>query len=602
MDRGVVENEVYRWSSRSCPTHVILGSIPVSIPPPSNLFQLPQDNPSPCIFPCCLCPFRTASAMDPNAPSTIPPLTVSAVLDQQGRKGLGLTPSLIKLYLVLAPATLVVCATNGYDGSVVSGLQAIDAWEEQFNTPSSYLLGITSAAYALGAIASTPFSSVISDRYGRRWAVFVGSIIMLAGVAVTTAANTIGVFIGGRVVIGFGISLALAAAPVLISELAHPRHRVFFTALYNSSFAFGSIIAAWVAYGSYHIPNSWAWRLPALLQAGPALIQTCAIFMLDESPRWLCYKDRADEAFAILVKHHGGGDRDDPLVLAQFHEMTEALRIEKENRHNSFRLLFETKANRWRLFILVSLAVFGQWSGTGLIGYYTAKILTSIGITGERDQTRLNGIITTCSWISAVAAVILSTKVPRRFLFVYMGIFMWLAFSGFTVALAVYQTQGTVASSRAALGFIFIVNAAYNLCITPNIYMYSTEIMPYRLRQMGVSISVFSTKSSLFLNQFVNPIGLSSLGWKYYIVYVVWIACEVLIMYFVYPETQGRSLEMVAEVFGDHVLDDAEDKILGPSDASQLERGRNNSGANKNAAAYSEMVENTDRVERAGDS
>ena len=47
--------------------------------------------------------------------------------------------------------------------------------------------------------------------------------------------QTLGVFIGGRVVIGFGISFALAAAPVLLSELAHPRHRVFFVAMFNCS-------------------------------------------------------------------------------------------------------------------------------------------------------------------------------------------------------------------------------------------------------------------------------------------------------------------------------------------------------------------------------
>jgi hypothetical protein len=41
-------------------------------------------------------------------------------------------------------------------------------------------------------------------------------------------------FVGARIVVGFGITLALAPGPVLISELAHPKDRVVFTAMYNT--------------------------------------------------------------------------------------------------------------------------------------------------------------------------------------------------------------------------------------------------------------------------------------------------------------------------------------------------------------------------------
>ncbi len=533
--------------------------------------------------------------MDPMVPSTIPALTVSEVLAQQDKSGLGLTPALIKLYLILTPATLVVCATNGFDGSVLTGLQGIDEWKNQFGNPDGALLGITSAAYALGAIASTPFSAVISDRFGRRWSIFIGSLIMMVGVIVQCASSAIGQFIAGRVVIGFGISLALAAAPVLISELAHPRHRVFFVAMYNCSFALGSVLAAWVAFGSVHLNGPWAWRLPTLFQAGPALVQTTAIWFLDESPRWLCYKDRGDEAFAILVKHHGEGDPNHPMPIAEYHEMCEALRQEKEVSHRGLRLFMETPANRKRLFILVSLAVFGQWSGTGLISYYFTKILTSIGITGQQEQTRLNGIVTTVNYITSIMAVIFATKVGRRVLFVGGGIFMWLSAIGFTTAIAVYTEHGTVASSRASLALVFIYNTAYNFCLIPTLYLYSTEILPYRLRAMGLSISVFSTKASLFFNQFVNPIGMTSLGWKYYLVYVVWVAVEVLVMYFVYPETRGHSLETMPEVFGEHVLDGAENKILSHDAADLVEVGNGDKDINK-ATAYTEQVERSART------
>ena len=270
---------------------------------------------------------------------------------------------------------------------------------------------------------------------------------MMMGVVLQCASSHIGLFIGGRVVVGFGISLALAAAPVLISELAHPRHRVF-TAMYNCSFSLGSVLAAWVTYGSVSIPSAWAWRLPTLFQAASALIQTSAIWFLDESPRWLCYKDRGEEAFAILVKHHGEGDPSHPLPIAEYHEMCVALQQEKEETHKGLRLFIQSPENRKLLFILVSLAVFGQWSGLGLVSYYLTKILTSIGITGQEEQTCLNGIVTTISFVTSVMAVLLATKVGRRVLFVYGGIFMWLSFVGFTTSLAVYAEKGGAGASR----------------------------------------------------------------------------------------------------------------------------------------------------------
>lgn len=41
---------------------------------------------------------------------------------------------------------------------------------------------------------------------------------------------------------------------------------------------------------------------------------------------------------------------------------------------------------------------------------------------------------------------------------------------------------------------------------------------------------------------------MDAIGWKYYIVYVVWLAIETSTIYFVYPETKMESLEEVAIV------------------------------------------------------
>jgi MFS family permease len=62
---------------------------------------------------------------------------------------------------------------------------------------------------------------------------------MLIGVAIQTAAQNVGMFVGCRFLLGFGLAIAGVAAPILITELAFPTHRAGVTSLYNSSWYLG---------------------------------------------------------------------------------------------------------------------------------------------------------------------------------------------------------------------------------------------------------------------------------------------------------------------------------------------------------------------------
>ena len=48
---------------------------------------------------------------------------------------------------------------------------------------------------------------------------------------------------------------------------------------------------------------------------------------------------------------------------------------------------------------------------------------------------------------------------------------------------------------------------------------------------------------AIALIQYVNPIALTQLKRKYYIVYDLWLAFEMVVVYFLFIETKGSSLE-----------------------------------------------------------
>jgi hypothetical protein len=88
-----------------------------------------------------------------------------------------------------------------------------------------------------------------------------------------------------------------------------------------------------------------------------------------------------------------------------------------------------------------------------------------------------------------------------------------------------------------------------SLAFTPLIVAYTVEILPYSLRAKGFNVFNFVISLALIFNQYVNPIALGKLAWKYYIVYCCWIAFELVFCYFFIVETKGLSLEETAALF-----------------------------------------------------
>jgi hypothetical protein len=75
------------------------------------------------------------------------------------------------------------------------------------------------------------------------------------------------------------------------------------------------------------------------------------------------------------------------------------------------------------------------------------------------------------------------------------------------------------------------------------------EIFPYQQRAKGIAVEQLTVRFAVFFNTYVNPVALDSIGWKYYIVYCVWILVEILTVYFLFPETHNRTLEELSFMF-----------------------------------------------------
>ncbi|KAF5566706.1 hexose transporter [Fusarium phyllophilum] len=412
-------------------------------------------------------------------------------------------PSFLRLYLLLIPGSLIVSAAMGYDSSLMNGIQG------------GSLLGIMNAILPLGAVFGTIPAAWLSDHYGRKWAMAVGDVIVILSTIIQTASiNSHSHVYGSRFLIGLGITIASSSAPMLAAELAHPESRTTLTSMYNT-----------------------LWYLGVTLQALPAIINLIGLWFLPESPRWLVGQDRHNEAREILIKYHANGDQGSAFVAAEFEEIRTALQLELAG-SQSWKELVQTKANRHRTFLVICCAFFHQWSGNGLVSYYIAPVLRSIGINSQEDITLTNGILQIWNMIVAMTGANLVNRVGRRNF--------------------ITKSEATGAG---ILTCVIFFASSYSICWNPLAVAYPVEILPFNIRAKGIALLMGSIKGASFFNQFVNPIGLKNLGWKYYIVYCVWLCVVLITVFFMFPETKNRSLEEVSEVFEMYSKSTSEKKL-----------------------------------------
>ncbi|KAH6861968.1 major myo-inositol transporter iolT [Alternaria alternata] len=480
-------------------------------------------------------------------------------------------PNLRIMYIWLFCCCMGVEITSGFDSQLIGTLQFSVPFNTYFGdgykdadgeaSIEPKIIGFMSSCYQLGSILAVPVAPWLSQKYGRRMSIFVGSAIMVVGALLQGFAQHIGMYIIARMLLGFGILFAIVSGSSLIGELAYPKERPFMTSLFNASYFIGSIVAAGISIKTTEMVGNWGWRAPSLLQICPSVLQICTVFLLPESPRWLVSRDREDEAFAILTKYHAEGDPTSILVQAEMAQIRSTIKLEMEHSSRSWKDMVRTAGMRRRVLIACFLGLFTQMSGNTLLSYYQNLLFKLMGYTTKFAKTRINIANQCWSLMNAVVIALVVTRFRRRWMFMLSAASMTMVFMAMTISfqrLQLAESQGTKnqAAQIASLVFFFAYSPCYNIGNNSLTYTYLVELFPYAQRTMGIGIEQMFGKLAGFFSVYVNPIALDAIEWKYFAIYCGWITFEFLFVYFMYPETYNRTLEELAFLFEDKELAD----------------------------------------------
>ena len=174
-------------------------------------------------------------------------------------------------------------------------------------------------------------------------------------------------------------------------------------------------------------------------------------------------------------------------------------------------------------------------------------MIENAGITSKNRQLLINAINPIFSMIGPIYGATLLDRLGRRFMML----------AGLSGALISYilLTAFTAASERHAnlsygvIVSIFVFGVVFAWGFTPLQTLYAVECLENRTRAKGSGLNFLFLNVAMVVNTYGISVGISKIGWKLYVVYIVWICVEIATIYFFFVETAGKTLEEMNEIF-----------------------------------------------------
>eukprot|EP01121_Diplochlamys_sp_Union-15-3_P012333 TRINITY_DN3684_c0_g1_i5.p1 TRINITY_DN3684_c0_g1~~TRINITY_DN3684_c0_g1_i5.p1 ORF type:complete len:313 (-),score=38.13 TRINITY_DN3684_c0_g1_i5:580-1491(-) len=242
----------------------------------------------------------------------------------------------------------------GYDIGVIAGGLILLQHDFQMNDFHKQL--IVSAVVG-GAMIGSILGIICNDYLGRWKSLLISVLGYIIGALLLgfSPTSTLLFFVAGRLVVGLSIGIGLLATSVYIAEVSTPKYRGALISTGELVIVLGIFVSFLVNAGlSSQKNNHQAWRWSFGLSGLPALVQLLGMFIIPESPRWLVYKGRNEEARAILIK------------LRNAQNVEEEMNDIKESKEPSFGKLL-TSFIHWTHFY------YGQWFRVFQSGHWTTN-------------------------------------------------------------------------------------------------------------------------------------------------------------------------------------------------------------------------------------
>jgi len=328
------------------------------------------------------------------------------------------------------------------------------------------------AAFFFGGISVSP----ISDKFGRKLPLFVCGFLCCLFHFVSAFSPVFWVFALFRAIVGFMIGAYSIPLFVLLTEFCGVRHRGMAGGMVWVGFFVVSIALAGFAYAIRD------WRHFTMVTGAPGVLFVSGWFFIPESVRWLLKKGRESEARTIFSNVARLNGKEMP---------EEALELPKEEKLGDLRDLFSSRKmahktlGSWLMWFSASFVSWGIAFSAPFVGgnIYVNVVISAVAglpaypvsafLTLKFGRRKILLVSFLVSAVGAIGALLLSDKAEYDKGFMAGKIFMSMVVARFSIEIA------------------------FSL-----VYIYSAELFPTTLRNVGMGTSTASARVSAFASAY----------------------------------------------------------------------------------------------------
>uniref|UniRef100_A0A1E1XCU6 Putative sugar transporter n=1 Tax=Amblyomma aureolatum TaxID=187763 RepID=A0A1E1XCU6_9ACAR len=418
-----------------------------------------------------------------------------------------------------------------------------------------YLVKMVQAVFMAGVMLGAFVFGYISDRFGRRRTMPFTAIAMSAMTFFGAFAPSLALHVACRFFAGMTTAAVALVSFVLMTELVGPSKRALLGTLFPAVFSVGIGLHAALAYAITD------WRHYSIATALLSALFIPLALLLPESPRWLLLHGQRAQARQVLL--------DIALRNGRVHCLPRTWDLQEPKVHHKGSnpvTLFTSRTLRIRTLIQIFL-----WLVNGITYYALTMAAGDMG-GNLYISTALSGLIELPGYL--LSAFLLSYVGRRNSLCAVM-----LIGSGASIAL---QFAGHFHYTTALRN---ILSLAAKMCISMSfaiIYVYSAELLPTIVRNVGMGIVSVAARIGGILSPFVSLLDNLIPGLQFTVLGAIMLLTGLSAL--ALPETLGHHLPETIE----EIEDEDKRPLLSPTTSGVFTRVSVDEGIAEAAASSSE--------------